>query len=60
MFGKVRIEKLRLNAVVKNIEGKITDITNLATNTVLNAEINAIRNKIPNITNITTTTALLK
>ena len=60
MFGKVRIEKLRLNAVIKNIEGKITDITNLATNTVLNAEINAVRNKIPNITNITTTTALLK
>ena len=27
------------NAKIKNIEGKITDITNLATNTLVNAKI---------------------
>ena len=32
---------------VKNIEDKMPDITNLATNTTLNAKINKVRNKIP-------------
>ena len=38
------------NAKINNIEDKIPDMTNLATNTNLNAKINEIRNKIPRIT----------
>ena len=34
------------NAKIKNIEDKIPDITNLATNTTLNAKINKVKNKI--------------
>ena len=44
--------------MLKNIENKIPDITNLATNTALNAKINEIKSKIPSITNLVTTTAL--
>ena len=46
------------NAKIKNIEDKIPDITNLATNTTLNAKINEIKNKIPRITYLSTTNAL--
>ena len=46
------------NAKIENIEDKIPDITNLATNTTLNTKINEVKNKIPNITNLATTTAL--
>ena len=46
------------NAMIKDIETKIADITNLATNTTLNAIVNAVKNKISNITNLATTTAL--
>ena len=46
------------NAKIKNIEDKIPDITNVATNTTLNAKINEVENKIPNITDLVTTTAL--
>ena len=42
----------------KNIEDKIPDITNLATNTTLNTKINEVKVKIPNITNLATTIAL--
>ena len=45
------------NAKIKNVENKIPDITNLATNTTLNSKINKVKNKIPNITNLATTTA---
>ena len=38
---------------MKNIEDKITDISNLATTTALNAEINEVKNKTPNIPKIT-------
>ena len=48
------------NAKIKNIEEKIPDITNLATNTALNATINVIENKIASITNLATTAALTK
>ena len=41
-----------------NIEDKIPDITNLATNTALNIKINAIKNDIPSITCLATTAAL--
>ena len=43
---------------IKNIEDKIPDITNLATNASLNAKINEIKEEIPNINNLATTTAL--
>ena len=46
------------NAKIKNIEDKITDITDLATNTTLNAKINEVKNKISNLNNLATTTAL--
>ena len=47
------------NALVTNIEDKISDITNLATNNTLDAKINVVKNKIPNITNLATTTTQL-
>ena len=43
------IKKYVYNAKIKNIEDKIPDLTNLATNTIFNAK-NKIKNKIPNIT----------
>ena len=42
---------------IKNIEDKIPDITNLATNTTINAKINEVKRKIPNITNLAIVTA---
>ena len=45
------------NTKIKNIEGKIPAITNLATNTTLNTKINEVKSKIPNITNLPTTAA---
>ena len=47
-----------INAKIKNIEDKIPDITNLATNTTLNAKINEGKNEISNIINLATTTIL--
>ena len=35
---------------IKNIEDKIPDITNLATNASLNAKINEVKGEIPSIT----------
>ena len=52
------VKKDVYNAKIKNIEDKIPDITNVATNTTLNAKINEVENKIPNITDLVTTTAL--
>ena len=46
------------DAKIKNIEVKIPDITNLATNTTVNAKINEITNEIPSITNLTSNTSL--
>ena len=46
------------NAKIKNIEDKIPDIINVATNTTLNAKINVVKKKTSNITNLATTTAL--
>ena len=43
---------------MKNIEDKIPDITNLATNTTLNAKINEVKNEIPSTNNLATTAAL--
>ena len=44
------VKKGVYNVKIKNIEDKIPDITNLATNTTLNAKINEVKNKIANIT----------
>ena len=52
------VKKDVYNAQIKNIEDKISDITNLATNTALNAKINEVKNKISSIPNLTTNTAL--
>ena len=46
-------------AKIKNVEDKITDNTNLATNVSLNAEINEVKCKIPNIANLAATTTAL-
>ena len=46
------------NDKVKNIEDKILDITDLATNTTLNAKIKEVKNEIPGITNLAKTAAL--
>ena len=46
------------NAKIKDIEDKIPDITNLATNATLDSEINEVKREIPNITNLATTAAL--
>ena len=50
------VKKDVYNAKIKNIEDKIPDITNLATNTTVNAKINEVKNEIPSITNLATTT----
>ena len=42
------VKKAVYNAKIKDIENKILDITNLATNTTLNAKINKVKNNIPN------------
>ena len=52
------VKKNVYNAKIKNIEDKIPDITNLASNTTLNAEINEVKGEVPSITNLATTAAL--
>ena len=43
------------NAKIENVQDKIPDITNLATNTTLHAKINELKSQIPSIYNIATT-----
>ena len=50
------VNKTEYNAKIKDIEDKIPDITNLATNAALNTKINEVKGKIPSITNLATTT----
>ena len=52
------VKKDICNAKIKNMEDKIPDITNLATNTTLNATINEVKNEISSITNLAATAAL--
>ena len=52
------VKKDVYNAQIKNIEYKIPDITNLATNTTLKAEINEGKGEISNINNLAPTSAL--
>ena len=52
------LKKDLYNARIKNIEGKIPEITNLATSTTLNAKINEFKNEIPGSTHLATSTSL--
>ena len=52
------VKKDAYNAKIKNIEDKIADITNLATNASLNARINEVKNEIPNVTSLATAAIL--
>ena len=52
------VKKDVCNAKIKDIEYKIPDTTNLATNTTLNAKINEVKNEMPSFTNLATTAAL--
>ena len=52
------VKKDVYNANINNIEDKMPDITNLATNATPNAKINEVKNEILDITNFATTTAL--
>ena len=47
------------NAQIKDIEDKIPDITNLATNTSLNVKISQVKGEIPSITDLTPTSTAL-
>ena len=47
------------NSKIKNIEEKVPDITNLATNASLNAKIKEVKGEISNIINLATTMLLL-
>ena len=49
------VKKDVYNDKIRNIEDKIPDITNLATNDSFNAGINEVKSKTPSITNLTTT-----
>ena len=52
------VEKYVYNAKMKNIEDKISDITNLATKTTLNAHTNEVKGEISSITKFATTASL--
>ena len=58
MYRKLGSKKDVQKANFKNIEDKISDITNLATKASLHAEINEVKGKIPNVTNLAATSAL--
>ena len=49
------VKKTEYDAKIKNIEGKIPDISNLATKSNLNTKINEVKNEIPSITGLATT-----
>ena len=50
------VVKHDVDVIFKNVEDKIPDITNLATNASINAKINKVKGEIPNITNLATST----
>ena len=52
------VKKDVYNAKMKDIEDKIPDITNLASNTTLNAKVNEVKNEVPSITNLATNASL--
>ena len=52
------VKKTEYDAKIKNIEGKISDINNLATKSTLNTKINEVQIEIISITGLATTSAL--
>ena len=52
------VKKDVYNAKIKNIEDKIPDITNLATNASLNTKIYEVKGEIPSTTNFATNASL--
>ena len=52
------VKKTEYDAKIKNIEGKIPDISNSASKSNLNTKINEVKNKIPSITGLATTSPL--
>ena len=52
------VKKDVYNTKIKDIEDKIPDITNLATNASLNVKINKLKCETPSIANLATTAAL--
>ena len=54
---KYVVKKDVYNAKIKDVQNKIPNITNLATNTALNVKRNEIKSEIPSITNFTATAA---
>ena len=54
---KYVVKKDVYNAKIKDVQNKIPNITNLATNTTLNVKRNEIKSKIPSITNFAATAA---
>ena len=52
------VKKDVYNTKIKDIEDKIPDITNLASNTTLNAKVNEVRNEIHSIINLATNASL--
>ena len=53
------VKKDVYNVNTKDIEGKIPDITNLASITTFNAKVNEVKNEIPSIMNLSTIASLL-
>ena len=54
---KYVVKKDVYNAKIKDVQNKIPNITNLATNTTLNVKRNEIKSEIPSITNLAATAA---
>ena len=52
------LKKDEYNAMIKNIEDKIHDITNLATNASINAKINEVKGEVRTFTNLATNVSL--
>ena len=52
------VQKTDYDAKIKNIEDKISDISNLVTKANLNTKINEVKNEIPSVTDLVTTSAL--
>ena len=52
------VKKNVYNVKFKNVEVKIPDITNIATNTILHPKINQVKKEITSFTDLTATTAL--
>ena len=58
LINQILINQKKVPTEIKDIEDKIPDIINLATNTSFNAKINQVENEIPSFTNLGITAAL--